>query len=105
MTGGQVPLLSDIMTLPSQDEILTATRLGLIESDQFLHRFHPQRPVTAGEVRSTVDNLGRLLNLEGPQWCSDEIDDQPCAKIVEPVSGESVAGIILELVTREGGIE
>jgi len=102
MPGGQVPLLSDVMTLPSQEQILTAARLGLIESDQFLHRFHPQRPVTAAEVRFAVDNLGLLLNLEGPRWCENDVDDQPCAEIVEPVSGESVAGIVIELVTREG---
>ena len=105
MAGGQVPLLSDVMTLPSQEEILTAARLGLIESDQFLHRFHPQRPVRASEVRFAVDNLGLLLDLEGPRWCENEVDDQPCVEIEEPVSGEQVADIVLEMVTREGGDE
>ena len=105
MPGGQVPLLSDVMTLPSQEEILTVARLGLIEGDQFLHRFHPQRPVTPAEVRSAVDNLGRLLELESPHWCADNVDDQPCAEIVEPISGESVAGIVIEMVTREGDDE
>ena len=105
MAGGQVPLLSDVMTLPSQKEILTAARLGLIESDQFLHRFHPERPVTADEVRFAVDNLGLLLDLGGPHWCAEEIDDQPCAEMEEPVSGERVVGIVLEMVTREGGDE
>jgi hypothetical protein len=85
--------------------ILTAARLGLIESDQFLHRFHPQRPVTAAEVRFAVDNLGLLLNLKGPRWCEKDVDDQPCAEIIEPVSGEKVADIVLEMVTREGGDE
>jgi tetratricopeptide (TPR) repeat protein len=105
LAGGQVPLLSDVMTLPSQNEILTATRLGLIESDQFLNRFHPERPVTAAEVRFAVDNLARLLELERPHWCLDEADDQPCAAIAEPISGEVVAAIVIEVVTQEGDTE
>jgi tetratricopeptide (TPR) repeat protein len=102
LPGGQVPLLSDVMTLPSQNEILTAARLGLIESDQFLHRFHPERPVTAAEVRSAVDNLARLLELDRPYWCTDETDDQPCVAIAEPISGEAVAAIVIEVVAQEG---
>jgi len=105
LPGGQVPLLSDVMTMPSQNEILTAARLGLIESDQFLHRFHPERPVTAVEVRTAVDKLAHLLELERPRWCVDEADDQPCAAIAEPISGESVAAIVIEVVTQEGEIE
>jgi tetratricopeptide (TPR) repeat protein len=105
LAGGQVPLLSDVMTLPSQNEILTATRLGLIESDQFLNRFHPERPVTAIEVRSAVDNLARLLELDRPRWCTDEADTQPCAAITEPISGEGVAAIVIEVVTQEGETE
>lgn len=105
LPGGQVPLLSDVMTLPSQNEILTATRLGLIESDQFLDRFHPERPATIVEVRSAIDNLARLLDLEKPRWCVDEADPQPCAAIAEPVSGEAVAAIIIEVVAQEGETE
>jgi len=102
LPGGQVPLLSDVMTMPSQNEILTAARLGLIESDQFLHRFHPERPVTAAEVRVAVDNLAGLLELERPRWCTEEADDQPCASIAEPIFGEAVAAIVIEVVTQEG---
>jgi len=105
LPGGQVPLLSDVMTLPSQNEILTATRLGLIKNDQFLNRFHPERPVTAVEVRTAVDNLAHLLELEKPRWCTDEAETQPCAAIAEPISGESVAAIVIEVVTQEGEIE
>ena len=105
LPGGQVPLLSDVMTLPSQNEILTASRLGLIESDQFLNRFHPERPVTAVEVQTAVDNLAHLLELEKPRWCTDEAETQPCAAIAEPITGESVAAIVIEVVTQEGEIE
>jgi tetratricopeptide (TPR) repeat protein len=102
--GGQVPLLSDVMTLPAQDEILTAARLGLIASDEFLHRFHPERPVTAAEVRYAVDGLAQLLELDSPMWCTDESGDEPCAAVVEPVSGEAAASIVIEVVAREGDV-
>jgi hypothetical protein len=102
MATGQVPLLSDVMTLPSQEEILTAARLGLIESDQFLHRFHPQRSATAGEVTHAIDNLGLLLGVESPRWCTVDQEDEPCAEIVEPVSGEHVASIVIEMAVRKG---
>jgi tetratricopeptide (TPR) repeat protein len=102
LPGGQVPLLSDVMTLPSQNEILTAARLGLIESDRFLHRFHPQRLATAAEARYAVDSLARLLELDSPRWCTREADDQPCAAIVEPITGEAVASIVIEVVAQEG---
>lgn len=102
LAGGQVPLLSDVMTLPSRDEILTATRLGLIESDRFLDRFHPQRPATANEVRYAVDGLAHLLELQSPRWCGGEIEGEPCIEIVEPVSGPHVSGIVIELATRKG---
>jgi tetratricopeptide (TPR) repeat protein len=102
MATGQVPLLSDVMTLPSQEEILTAARLGLIEGDQFLHRFHPQRLVTAGEVTHAIDNLGLLLDVTSPRWCTEDEEDEPCAEIVEPVSGEHVASIVIDMAVRKG---
>jgi tetratricopeptide (TPR) repeat protein len=102
MATGQVPLLSDVMTLPSQEEILTAARLGLIESDQFLHRFHPHRTATGDEVKHAIENLGLLLGVDSPRWCTEDLEDRPCAEIVEPVSGETVAGIVIEMAVRKG---
>ena len=54
------------------------------------------------EVRYAVDSLARLLELDSPRWCTGETDDQPCAAIVEPISGEAVATIVIEVVAREG---
>jgi tetratricopeptide (TPR) repeat protein len=105
LPGGQVPLLSDIMNLPSQNEILTVARLGLIDSDHFLHRYHPDRLATASEVRSAVNGLARLLGFDSPHWCATEEDDQPCTAIVEPITGESVARIVIDVVSQEGDDE
>jgi hypothetical protein len=90
------------MTLPSQDEILTATRLGLIGSDRFLHRFVPEQTATPEEVRTALDNLGRLLGVDGPRWCvgSEEIED--CIELEAPIAGETVAALVIELAARGG---
>ncbi|MEJ2582254.1 MAG: hypothetical protein P8127_11580 [Acidobacteriota bacterium] len=100
--GGQVPLLSDIMTLPSQAEILTATRLGLVDCDELLHRFHPHRQVTALEARTAVENLVQLLGVGEPRWCTFDSGTRPCVKFVDPVSGSSVANVVMELAARGG---
>ena len=101
LPGGAVPLLSDIMDLPSQSEILTAVRLGLIDSDQFDHRFDPDRPVAAGEVRTAIDRMSVLLALDRPHWCTNG-DDSACTSLDPPISGQRVAGIVITLVAREG---
>ena len=101
LSGGQVPLLPDIMDLPSQNEILTAVRLGLIDSDQIDRSFDPDRPVTADEVRAAIDRVSALLTLDHPHWCISG-DDSPCTSLDPPISGARVAGIGIDLVAREG---
>ena len=100
LAGGQVPLLSDIVDMPSQQEIVTATRLGLIPVDRFDHRFNPLRLATVEETRTAVSTLGELLALDPPQWCSEEIEDS-CILLETPISGEAVAVIVIDMVVRE----
>jgi tetratricopeptide (TPR) repeat protein len=101
LAGGQVPLLSDIMTLPSQNEILTATRLGLIGSDRYLHRFDPEQTATPDEVRIALDNLGRLLEVEGPRWCLPNVEIENCTELEEPITGETVAALVIGMAVQE----
>ena len=100
LAGGQVPLLSDVMNLPSQDEILTACRFGLVDTDRLEHRFHPQRLVTPEEVRSSITTLGKLLDLESPVFCTGETEN-PCTPLNPPLSGQKVSGIVIDMVARE----
>jgi tetratricopeptide (TPR) repeat protein len=99
--GGQVPLLSDIMRLPSQSEILTAVRLGLLGSDQLERRFMPYQPVTVEATRAAIDRLTGLLDLDGPRWCVTP-DDESCTMLEAPISGEKVGSIVIDLVARDG---
>ncbi len=100
--GGRVPLLSDIMDVPSQREILTAVRLGLLEVDTIEHRFHPQNAATVGETREAITRLAGLLGVAAPHFC-DAAAAGPCTTLEEPLRGDTVAGIVLNLVEREDG--
>lgn len=94
--GGQVPLLSDIVELPSQREILTAVRIGLMNVDLVEHLFHPERMVEPAEVRYALDRLNGLLDRRPPPWCDDgESNSSDCVELTSPVSGAEVADIVL----------
>ena len=100
--GGQVPVLSDIVDLPSQREILTAVRLDLIDVDRIQHQFNPEHIVTPAEARVAIDGLSKLLNLDLPIWCTD--NDEPgssCVMLDIPIRGEAVADVILSTTHGE----
>ncbi len=101
MPGGQVPLLSDIVDMPSQREILTAARLGLLDTDPLEPRFDPHRAATPREVRTAVTRLGRLLDTAVPNWCDGPAGD--CVQLESPISGERVAEIVIDMVAEEIG--
>ena len=96
----QVPLLSDIVDMGSQREIITATRLGLIDTDRLEHRFEPLRPVTEGEVRSAITNLGSLMGRSAPNWC-DGTTTEPCISFTHPITGKQVTDIVIDMVAEE----
>jgi tetratricopeptide (TPR) repeat protein len=99
--GGQVPLLSDIVELPSQREVLTAVRIGLLDVDRVEHLFHPERVVDPDEVRYALDRLNTLLGRKPPDWCAvDGPESSDCIALTSPVSGAAVADAVLR--TAEG---
>jgi thioredoxin-like negative regulator of GroEL len=99
LAAGEVPLLSDIMQLPTQREILTAVRLGLVETDRFERLFRPHLPVSADEAQAAVTRLAALLSVDDPRWC--EGSDPPCSELSEPVSGETLATVVIDMMTRD----
>jgi tetratricopeptide (TPR) repeat protein len=100
--GGRVSVLSDIMDLSSQREIVTVVRLELMEIDRLEPRFFPHRIVSPDEVRAAVERLGELLGFSPPRWCESPHVLSSCQEIAAPVSGERVAEVILNLVHGEG---
>ena len=95
----QVPLLSDIVDMPSQREIITAARLGLIDVDRLEHRFRPLRIATAQEIRSAITVLGQLLEIPPPQFCNAGTTE-PCVAFAQPVTGDQVADVIIDMVAK-----
>ena len=101
--GGEVPVLSDIVDLPSHREILAAVRLDLLEIDPLEHRFYPGREVRQEEVRSAVEGLCHLLGLTAPLWCDpDNVLISSCTAFSSPVTGEEGAEMVVKLVQGEG---
>jgi hypothetical protein len=100
--GSAVPLLSDIVDLPSYREILTAVRLQLIEPDPLERRFFPERTTKPADIRYALDGLCHLLGLPAPAWCEPEVVlISECVEIANPVTGKDVAELILEIVQKE----
>lgn len=98
-TGGQVPLLSDIVNMPAQREIVTAARVGLVDVDELEHRFHPGLEVTSESTRAAVDRLAHLMGAEPPTWCAGENDDD-CIEVVDPVSGTWLSEVVIHMLAR-----
>jgi hypothetical protein len=87
--------------MPSQREIITAARLGLIDIDRLEHRFDPHRRVTEAEVRRALVALGRLLEVDPPRWCGSAGGD--CVRLEPPITGSRVAEIVIAMVAEEIG--
>ena len=102
IAGGEVPVLSDIVDLPSQREVVTVVRLGLMNVDQLQHEFNPDEPADPLEARFAVERLCRLLDLEPPPWCTEtSTAGESCARLERPMSGRAVADVILQATHGE----
>jgi tetratricopeptide (TPR) repeat protein len=102
ISGGRVPLLQDIVDLPSYREILTAVRLELLEIDPLEHRFFPDRDITDDEVREAISGLSHLLGQRPPLWCTPETEDRSsCLDLPVPASGDAVAELVLRIAQGE----
>lgn len=99
--GGRTSLLSDIVDVPSQREILTVVRLGLMAVDQLEHRFHPDRSATAAETRSAIDAALAALGGDPVEWCADTVVSSACYTLATPVSGHDVTAVLLGVAERE----
>jgi len=101
-SGGTVPVLSDIVDLPSHREVLTAVRLDLLEVDPLEHSFHPHRAARPREVVQAVEGLCHLLGLETPMWCQPgTVVSSSCTALAEPLTGEIMADLVLNLEQGE----
>lgn len=95
--GGSVPVLSDIVDLPSQREVVTVVRLGLMQVDLVQHQFDPDRKADPAEARSALTRLCELLRIKAPIWCTESSGaGESCTRLEAPLSGTALATVILQ---------
>lgn len=102
-TGGATPLLTDVIDLPSQRAILTATRLDIMSVDRAAMLFHGQRAVTRGESKSAIEATCHISGFSAPLWCEPGMSrDDGCIVIEAPVQGMDLVEVLLSVDIRSG---
>jgi hypothetical protein len=101
MGSGSVPLLTDILDLPSQRDIVTAARLELLSVDRVEHRFDPDRTASVPEIQGAIERLAGLVGAPPPVWCGVPNVVSSCMELTTPVDGRDVTEMVLSLVHEE----
>jgi hypothetical protein len=101
MGSGTVPLLTDILDLPSQRDIVTAARLELLSVDRVEHRFDPDRIASGPEIQDAIERLAALVGVPPPVWCGVSNVVSSCMELTAPVDGKDVTDAVLNLVHGE----
>jgi tetratricopeptide (TPR) repeat protein len=103
LAGGTVPVMSDIVDLESQREIITVVRLGIMDADRLGHLFHPDRLVDVDIARETVERVARVLGFPDPEWCAGpDVASADCVWVSSPPSGPAMVSAILGLGSGVG---
>ncbi|MCK5377746.1 MAG: tetratricopeptide repeat protein [Acidobacteria bacterium] len=101
--GGTTPLMTDVIDLPSQRAILTATRLDIMSVDRVSMLFHPQTAVTGFESQTAIEAVCHISGFSPPLWCEAErVHDDECNLIKEPVKGMDLVEVLLSVELRTG---
>ena len=101
MGSGSVPLLTDILDLPSQRDIVTAARLELLSVDRVEHRFDPDRIATVAEIQHAIERLAALVGVPPPAWCGVSNVISSRMELTAPVEGKDVTDAVVNLVHGE----
>lgn len=101
MGSGTVPLLTDILDLPSQRDIVTAARLELLSVDRVEHRFDPDRIASLPEIQDAIERLAALVGVPPPVWCGVSNVVSSCMELTVPVDGKDLTDAVLNLVHGE----
>jgi len=100
LPGGDVPVMSDIVDYPGQREIITAVRLGIMQSDRRGRVFLPNAPAGSSTVTDAVNRARTLLGLPPQSWCAKpDMVGSGCYFIGAPPNGESVVRAVLDTLS------
>ncbi|MCD4751421.1 MAG: tetratricopeptide repeat protein [Thermoanaerobaculales bacterium] len=104
-SGGQTPLMPDILNLESQRAILTVTRLSIMSPDPVEHRFLPHMRASLETIRNSIDAVSHLTGYRVPLWCrSNEMVQSECISVDDPVTGQWLTEVLLALVEEDTGV-
>ncbi len=97
---GDVPLISDIVDLPSQREIVAVVAAGLMAADPIEHTFAPRRRVTAADARKILTAALLRTGRPAPRWCQGTTRQPGCFLLSDPPTGQQVTSVLMS--TEEG---
>ncbi len=92
-----VPLISDIVDLPSQREIVTMVAAGLMRADPIEHTFNPMGQLSAAQARRILDGAIQLTGRTPPRWCEAKTQEPGCFVLSDPPSGQEVAAVLIAM--------
>jgi len=92
-----VQVISDIVDLPSQREIVTMVAAGLMRADPIEHTFEPDGPLSASETRRILEGAIRLTGRRAPVWCDGAPRETGCFSLSDPPSGQEVAAVLIAM--------
>jgi len=92
-----VPVISDIVDLPSQREIVTMVSAGLMRADPIEHTFDPQGRIGAARVREILDRAMEATGHTPPRWCPGPSPEKGCFALSDPPTGQEVADVLIAM--------
>jgi len=99
-TGGPVPVMTDVVGIPEQREVLAVVRAGIMEPSGYGPAFHPERTVTAESAAEVLGRLAGFLARPLPPSCGGTPTAE-CLGLADPVSGEMVRRAIWAILFPE----
>jgi len=99
---GRVPLLTDVVEMPSHRELVAAVQAGLVGANLIEPKLHPNWPVDGAQVQTAVERMCELLGMETPTWCAPLEGGNPSCVLPDSLlTGQALARLVLEVVHGE----
>ncbi len=100
LAAGPAPLMSDIVGLPEQREILAVVRAGIMRPSGTPPSFRPAAPLAAEEAAAILGRLAQRLDAPLPPSCAGTAS-AGCLRLEEPVTGGAVKRAIWGILYPE----
>ena len=98
--GGNVPIMTDVVGIPEQREVLAVVRAGIMQPAGWDSNFRPEREVTPASAAEILGRLAAFLGRPLPPACG-ETPSPECLGLTAPVSGPMVRKAIWAILFPE----